>query len=56
MITTTPILNIDKLDYQYAGLPLGMSLCPLSMCWYGGLISKENKTKHFRLRLTKLLF
>ena len=23
MITTTPILNIDKLDYQYAGLPLG---------------------------------
>ena len=27
MITTTPMLNIDKLDYQYAGLPLGMS-CP----------------------------
>ena len=24
MVTTTPILNIDKLDYQYAGLPLGM--------------------------------
>lgn len=24
MITTTPILNIDKLDYQYAGLPLGI--------------------------------
>jgi len=25
IITTTPILNIDKLpDYQYAGLPLGI--------------------------------
>ena len=23
-VTTTPILNIDKLDYQYAGLPLGI--------------------------------
>ena len=27
IITTTPILNIDKLpDYQYAGLPLGRVL------------------------------
>ena len=26
MVTTTPILNIDRLpDYQYAGLPLGQS-------------------------------
>ena len=26
MVTTTPILNIDRLpDYQYAGLPLGLS-------------------------------